>query len=162
VKRLFQGIKHEAGMGRPAGSASFAVAGCVLHLPVELSNTGIRHAILLDQHFEDRLEGLINPIVLIVHYDVEKLLKSGPLDLCDNAVLGQVAAKGVDGCGPSTDQMIAHPVQCHRRLLLDRLCRYEAHARALNRLAARLRIGRIVLVGLHVRADELGGIRRTS
>jgi len=46
-------------------------------------------------------------------------------------------------------------MQAQKRLLLGVLHRYKAHVRSPHRLADRFRIGDIVLVGLHVRLDEL-------
>ena len=51
---------------------------------------------------------------------------------------------------------LADPVDRLDVLLIHGLHRHEAHVRAGHRLADRLGVTRVVLVGLHVRFDELG------
>jgi hypothetical protein len=53
------------------------------------------------------------------------------------------------------NQATANPMNSLHRQLLGRLDGHEAHARSADRLADRLRIIPIVLVGLHVGCDEL-------
>jgi hypothetical protein len=62
--------------------------------------------------------------------------------------LGEVPAQRVDRGGALADQLVAHPVQHTRRLLLRALDRHEPHARPRHRLAAGFGVGRIVLVAL--------------
>ncbi len=52
-------------------------------------------------------------------------------------------------------QPLPHPVQRQHRLLLNILDRHEPHVRTSNHFADRLGVGRIVLVRLDVRLDEL-------
>ena len=54
-------------------------------------------------------------------------------------------------------EALAHPVQCQHRLLLNILDRHEAHVRPTDSLADGLGVGCIILVGLDVWFDELGG-----
>jgi hypothetical protein len=68
---------------------------------------------------------------------------------------GEMAAQRVDRRGALADQLVAHAMQYQRRLLVPGLHRHEAHARPLHRLAARLGVGRIVLVALDVGLDVL-------
>ena len=71
----------------------------------------------------------------------------------DPAILGQMAADGVDQLGPLAHQKIARPEHQTAGLLLLALDRHEPHRRPLRRLADRLGIGRIVLLPLHERLD---------
>lgn len=57
--------------------------------------------------------------------------------------------------GSGLHQPLPHPVQRQHRLLINGLERHEAHGGPDHRLADRFGIGRIVLVGLAVRLDEL-------
>jgi hypothetical protein len=66
-----------------------------------------------------------------------------------------VATQGVYGGRPLTHQVVSHSMQSHRGLLFHRLCRHKAHAWALDRFTTSLRVSRIVLVRLHIRAHEL-------
>jgi hypothetical protein len=70
--------------------------------------------------------------------------------------LGEQAADHVHQLRALLDQQVARPVQRQRRLLLGRLHRHKAHARARHRLADGSGVVRIGLTALHIRLHVSG------
>ncbi len=73
----------------------------------------------------------------------------------DNPVLGQESADLVGLRRPRFDEALPGAMQRQHRLLFAGLDRHEAHRWSGHRLADRLGIRRVVLVGLHVGLDKL-------
>jgi hypothetical protein len=74
----------------------------------------------------------------------------------DNPELGHVGPQRIDQCGALAHQQVTDAVRDELSLLGRCLCRDETHAGPLDRLAACLGIGAVVLVALHVRLHVLG------
>ena len=66
------------------------------------------------------------------------------------AAMPDAVAQRVDRHGALADQQVARPVQHQGALLGHALDRHEAHVRPRDRLGDRRRIGRVVLLPLHV------------
>jgi hypothetical protein len=73
----------------------------------------------------------------------------------DDAELAQQAARLIGLCGARLHVSGSRAVQRKYRLLFWRFHRHEAHIGARHRLTDRLGIVAVVLVGLHIRLDEL-------
>ena len=93
--------------------------------------------------------------VIEVRDDRQQLAHAEPTACSDDPEFGHVPADRIDRARPLGDEPIPDPVQHQQRLLGLGLHRYEAHARALHGLATALGIGRVMLVGLHVRLHVL-------
>ena len=94
-------------------------------------------------------------IVARIFHQAHQLAGLADTLAADDTELGQVPAQGVDLHGLLLDQELPDPMQLGHGLLLDRLHRDKAHGRAGHRLADRLGIGGVMLVGLHVGFDAL-------
>src|SRR5882757_6397674 len=87
----------------------------------------------------------------------------GPLPEQSNALrehdteLAEQAADLIGQCRSRSDRSGACPMQRKDRLLRLRLDRHKAHVRSTDRLADCFGIGRIGLVALYVRSNELRG-----
>ena|SRR5271165_6555870 len=65
-----------------------------------------------------------------------------------------MSPQSVDRARAPADEVIANAMQCHCWSLFKRFHRHKAHARPLDRLAARFSISGVVLVGLDIWTDK--------
>jgi hypothetical protein len=125
-----------------------AVAGRRDQAPVELGRPFLEPTEVLDQSLQQLAGERRQAPVLGVADHGQQLAQAGlPLG-GDDAELGQVCPQAVDRRRALLQQLLAHPVQHQQWLLALLLHRHEPHAGPLHRLAAGLRVGRIVLTNL--------------
>jgi hypothetical protein len=124
-------------------SASPSIAGAVLHRR-ELSQ-------LDPESGNTRSRNLRDPGVIGIGNDFEQLFDPTPPNRRDDPELGEMCANRVDGGSLLANQKMARAMKHQAALLLDRLDRNEPHVRSRDRLADRLRVGRIILLSLDIR-----------
>lgn len=69
--------------------------------------------------------------------------------------LGKQSAELIGLRSACINKPLSDPMQRQHRLLLDVLDRNETHVRSCDRFANCLSVGRIILVGFHVRLNKL-------
>ena len=89
-------------------------------------------------------------IIVAIGDHREQLLDLGQADPRHNAELRHVCPERIDQHGSLANQELARPMHHQHALPFSALHRDKAHGRPCDRLADRLRIGRIVLVTLHI------------
>ena len=153
---------HERGrtQGADAGdlrklAARFIVSVPVFDLGLELGDKPVQLPEVIQEN-GDELPEHPGQLVLGILQDQRHLLGdvTDPLGY-DQSVLGQEAPDLVGLGGTRLHEPLARAVQRQYRLLLDRLHGHEPHVGPADGFADRLRIGAVVLVGLHVRLHEL-------
>jgi hypothetical protein len=127
------------------------LAGELAQLAVDLGQPALQVARELDQMLQLLADLRRQCLVARIFHQAHQLTGLADTLAADDAQLGQVPAQGVDLHGLLLDQQLPDPVQLGHGLLLDRLHRDKAHGRAGHRLADRLGIGGVMLVGFHVR-----------
>jgi glucose 1-dehydrogenase len=118
---------------------------------IELQNLRLELPQLDPKSGNTRSCNLRDPGVIGSGNNFEQLFDPTPPNRRDDPKLSKMRANRVDGGGLLADKKMARAMKHQAALLLDRLDRNEPHVRPRDRLAYRLRIGRVILLSFDIR-----------
>src|SRR6516162_1095476 len=126
--------------------------GAMLHSEplLDRANHRMQRLKLCRQYDQARTRINRQAFILLVRNDRQQLLEPLASLRCHNPELGQMRPQRIGNLGLLPQQKIARAMLHQPALLFGRLHRHKTHGRPANRLTARFRVNRVVLVALDV------------